>query len=60
MKKYISILTVILMVCFMSSCDKNRSARKDRSVGGTAEILVVTQNDEIWNGRIGDSFHRFE
>ncbi len=59
MKKYISILTVILMACFMSSCDKNRSARKDRSVGGTAEILVVTQNDEIWNGRIGDSIRHF-
>ncbi len=46
--------------CLMASCgEENRTAKKDRSVGGTSEILVVTQNDEQWNGRIGDSIRHF-
>ena len=52
-----------LMLAFVSlvaSCgDNSRSGRLDRSVGGTSEILVVTQNIDQWNGRIGDSIRHF-
>ena len=51
---------MLVLACLMASCgEENRTAKKDRSVGGTSEILVVTQNDEQWNGRIGDSIRHF-
>ena len=50
------IVLLLALACIVASCgDNTRTAKKDRSVGGTSEILVVTQNDEQWNGRIGDS-----
>lgn len=39
--------------------NKDKTGRKDRSSGGTSEILVVTQNDEQWEGMIGDSIRAF-
>lgn len=43
-----------------TSCDtKDKTAKKDRSAGGTSEIMVVTQNDEQWDGMIGDSIRDF-
>lgn len=43
-----------------TSCDnKENSAKKDRSAGGTSEIMVVTQNDEQWDGMIGDTIRAF-
>ena len=56
MKTYLKTAFVILMAVALASCaEDSRSGRKDRSVGGTSEILVVTQNIDQWNGRIGDS-----
>ena len=52
-------LVMALAVAFASCSDEPRTAKKDRSVGGTSEILVVTQNDEQWNGRIGDTLRHF-
>ena len=53
-------LVLLALALMVSACgDKQRTSRKDRSVGGTAEIMVVTQNDEQWNGRIGDSLRHF-
>ena len=50
----------ILMVAFLlTACEGEKTGRKDRSAGGTAEILVVTQNDDQWNGMIGDSIKHF-
>ena len=44
----------------LTSCDRNGTiAKKDRSAGGTSEIMVVTQNDEQWDGMIGDSIRSF-
>ena len=55
MKTYSKIGMLILLVCMMASCDENRDrSGKDRSTGGTAEIMVVVQNDDQWTGRIGD------
>ena len=60
MKTYIKIVAIILMVSMMTACAENRNrSGKDRSTGGTAEILVVVQNDDQWTGRIGDSIRHF-
>lgn len=59
-KQLKSIVFLLSVACLLASCDdKSRAAKKDRSVGGTSEIMVVTQNDEQWNGRIGDSLRHF-
>ena len=43
-----------------TSCgNKENLAKKDRSAGGTSEIMVVTQNDEQWDGMIGDTIRAF-
>ncbi|MBR1513630.1 MAG: DUF4837 family protein [Bacteroidales bacterium] len=61
MKKQLNIMALVMaLACLVASCaDKPRTAKKDRSAGGTAEILIVTQNDDQWNGRIGDSIRQF-
>lgn len=59
MKKLLGILMVIVVVCMTVSCEQHTRSGKDRSIGGTAEIVVVTQNDEQWNGMIGDSIRHF-
>lgn len=61
MKRYDIIAGVVLLMAMtvLSSCDKTPTARKDRSSGGTSEILVVTQNEEQWDGMIGDSIRAF-
>ena len=60
MRTYIKIVAIILMVSMMTACAENRNrSGKDRSTGGTAEIMVVVQNDDQWKGRIGDSLRHF-
>ena len=61
MKTQLTTITILLaLACVVASCDEGtRTSRKDRSVGGTSEILVVTQNDDQWKGRIGDSIRYF-
>ncbi len=59
MKNFIKTTVLFLLAVMLVSCDGPRTSRKDRSVGGTSEILVVTQNDEQWNGRIGDTIRHF-
>lgn len=61
--RHVKTLTWVMLFAVMaslSSCDnKERTAKKDRSAGGTSEIMVVTQNDEQWDGMIGDSIREF-
>lgn len=59
MKNYLKIVIVLFAACLMASCDEPRTAKKDRSVGGTSEIMIVTQNDEQWKGMIGDSIRHY-
>ncbi|MCR5645339.1 MAG: DUF4837 family protein [Bacteroidales bacterium] len=55
-----SILLVALLMIGLTACDMGgEKSRKDRSAGGTSEILVVTQNDEQWDGIIGDTIRAF-
>ena len=55
MKNFIKTTIIVLLAVVLTSCEEQRAGRKDRSTGGTSEILVVTQNNDQWNGRIGDS-----
>ena len=60
MKRNIVVLAAFLLAFAVTSCDeKQQTVRKDRSAGGTSEILIVTQNDEQWNGMIGDSIRYY-
>ena len=53
-------MSLLVLACLMMACsDEPKMAKKDRSVGGTSEIMIVTQNEEQWNGRIGDSIRHF-
>ena len=50
---------VFAVMTALSSCEREQTAKQDRSAGGTSEILVVTQNDEQWDGMIGDTIRAF-
>ena len=58
--KRISVFVVALLMLGLTACNLgNEGPRKDRSAGGTSEILVVTQNDDQWEGMIGDTIRAF-
>lgn len=60
MKTILRITVVLTFALLFTACDENaKRTRQDRSTGGTAEIMVVVQNDDQWNGRIGDSLRHF-
>lgn len=51
---------LILSASLFSCIDENAGEiKKARSVGGSSEILMVTQNDEQWNGQMGQSVRDF-
>ena len=56
--RILAVATVLVLIA--TSCDeKPKTSKKERSVGGTSEIMVVTQNNEQWEGRIGDTIRHF-
>ena len=56
----IGLFFLAMSMLFMSACgNQKEGSRKDRSAGGTSEILVVTQNDDQWDGMIGDSIRNY-
>lgn len=56
MKKLHIFTLMVAFAAILTSCiNKNVEPRKDRSVGGTSEVLFVTQNDEQWNGQMGQA-----
>lgn len=59
MKKILVALLAILILSFNSCEEKGKTPKKERSAGGTSEILVVTQNADQWDGMIGDSIRSF-
>lgn len=60
MKKLQLFAFIIAFATVFSACsDKKVEQRKDRSVGGTSEILFVTQNDEQWDGQMGQAVRDF-
>ena len=59
MKNYLKIAIVLMIAGMMVSCEESSGPKKARSVGGTREILVITQNPDQWDGTIGDTLRRF-
>ena len=55
------ILTILLAASLIlaTGCKRGKEAQKERSVGGTAEILVVTQTLEQWEGAQGDAIRDY-
>lgn len=59
-KRPLSYLFLVVLALALSACEPNGTGSKiDRSLGGTSEILVVTQNDDQWDGIIGDSVRHY-
>jgi len=50
------LLLIAMLMVVSTSCEFNN---QDRSAGGTSEILVVTQNDDQWDGIIGDTIRAY-
>ena len=62
MKRFNKVFFLMLSVALVgfASCDKtDKVGKKDRSAGGTSEIMVVVQNKEQWDGMIGDTIREF-
>ena len=59
MKKLQLITFAIALVAILVSCKNKNGQSVDRSVGGTSEVLFVTQNDEQWNGQMGQAVRDF-
>ncbi len=62
MKRFSLIVVILISVFSLSSCvdeNKEKMTTKARSVGGTSEILMITQNDEQWNGALGQAVRDF-
>ena len=60
MKKRNIALAMVVFALLLTACEpKTRSSLKDRSTGNITEILVVTQNDNQWDGIIGDSIRHY-
>ena len=58
MKKiqFFALIFAISMV--FASCSES-TKRVERSFGGTSEILLVTQNDDQWDGQIGEAVREY-
>ena len=61
--KRLNLTTVVLvLLTVLVSCvneDTAKVSKKARSVGGTSEILMITQNDEQWKGQMGQVVRDF-
>lgn len=59
-KRYFPILALAISLLVFPACEKITSGSKNiRAIGVLSEILVVTQNDDQWNGEIGDTIRAF-
>lgn len=59
MKRLSIIALIVAFAAVFTACSDNKEHRKDRSVGGSSEVLFVTQNDEQWEGRMGQAVRDF-
>lgn len=57
--KKLSIILSLFAIILLSACNGEKGARKERSVGGTAEILVVSQTLEQWDGAEGNAIRDY-
>ena len=68
MKKFSLIVMMLFLITSFSSCVNNdkegkvaekKEIKKARSVGGTSEVLLITQNENQWNGQMGQAVRDF-
>jgi hypothetical protein len=58
MIRFFSLIFFLFTVLIISSCDDLTSTGKNSS-GKTAEMIVVTNNQAKWEGRVGDTISKF-
>lgn len=59
MKKTNIVMLLITFLTLTSCIDEKKEIRKDRSVGGSSEVLLITQNEDQWEGQIGQCVRDF-
>ena len=60
MKRLSIFALIIALAAILTSCFKQKGeGYRDRAVGGSSEVLFVTQNDDQWNGRMGQTVREF-
>jgi hypothetical protein len=59
MKRVFQLISLFFIVSLFISCGNDSKKNFTRSSGKTAEMIVVTNNDEKWNGRVGDTLRAF-
>lgn len=52
-------IILIMASVLLSSCSDGMGDRLPRSVGGTSEVLFITQNKEQWEGAMGQAVRDF-
>jgi len=56
---YFFILAVLVPSVFTSCSDVTRGSGKPMSIGSTAEVLIVVQNETQWENQIGQSLKKY-
>lgn len=58
--RYLSLsLFIFISLFFVAGCGENDRSGLPPSTGGTNEILVVTNNEAMWKGRVGQTIQQF-
>lgn len=57
--KKLPIILSLFAVILLSACNGEKEVKKERSVGGTSEILVVSQTLEQWEGAEGNAIRGY-
>ncbi len=59
--KSLGIIAFLTVISLLVSCSgqQNNNSGKPSSIGNTAEILVVLQNDQQWNNVIGQTLRKY-
>jgi len=58
MKQFIKLTTILFFSFLLISCGNNKTTAP-KSSGKTAEMIVVTNNDTKWEGRVGETIRDF-
>lgn len=58
-KSIVYLLSVLISVSSLTSCGEQKIGDKSRSSGKTAEMLVATNGEMLWEGAVGDAIRTF-
>jgi len=59
MKRVFQLIFSFFLISLFISCGNNAKTTHSKSSGKTAEMIVVTNNDTKWEGRIGETIRAF-